>query len=112
MPVLHTFESESGLWPTPCLPGNGGSHGKAKLKAMLWPTPQSHNYKEPGAGHVARGGRHSDLTIAVKRERENRGGQLNPTWVEWLMGWPLGWTDLKPLAMDKFRQWSASHGKR
>lgn len=22
------------------------------------------------------------------------GGQLNPTWVEWLMGFPLGWTDL------------------
>jgi hypothetical protein len=22
------------------------------------------------------------------------GGQLNPTWVEWLMGYPLGWTDL------------------
>jgi hypothetical protein len=20
-------------------------------------------------------------------------GQLNPTWVEWLMGFPLGWTD-------------------
>ena len=29
------------------------------------------------------------------------GGKLNPMWVEWLMGWPLGWTDLKPLAMDK-----------
>jgi DNA (cytosine-5)-methyltransferase 1 len=28
-------------------------------------------------------------------------GQLNPTWVEWLMGWPLEWTDLKPLEMDK-----------
>jgi hypothetical protein len=23
------------------------------------------------------------------------GGQLNPTWVEWLMGFPLGWTVLK-----------------
>jgi len=23
-------------------------------------------------------------------------GALNPTWVEWLMGFPLGWTDLKP----------------
>ncbi len=23
-------------------------------------------------------------------------GQLNPTWVEWLMGFPLGWTDLGP----------------
>ena len=22
-------------------------------------------------------------------------GQLNPTWVEWLMGYPEGWTDLK-----------------
>jgi hypothetical protein len=25
---------------------------------------------------------------------EQVGGQLNPTWVEWLMGFPLGWTDL------------------
>jgi hypothetical protein len=22
------------------------------------------------------------------------GGSLNPTWVEWLMGFPIGWTDL------------------
>ncbi len=27
-------------------------------------------------------------------------GGLNPTWVEWLMGWPLGWTDLRPLETD------------
>jgi hypothetical protein len=25
---------------------------------------------------------------------EGKIGQLNPTWVEWLMGYPLGWTDL------------------
>ena len=24
------------------------------------------------------------------------GGSLNPTWVEWLMGYPTGWTDLEP----------------
>ena len=35
------------------------------------------------------------------------GGRLNPTWVEWLMGWPLGWTDLEPLEMDKYQ--SALH---
>jgi hypothetical protein len=23
------------------------------------------------------------------------GGHLNPQWVEWLMGFPIGWTDLK-----------------
>jgi hypothetical protein len=22
-------------------------------------------------------------------------GQMNPEWVEWLMGFPIGWTDLK-----------------
>jgi len=39
------------------------------------------------------------------------GGAPNPEFAEWLMGWPLGWTDLKPLEMDKFRQWRNSHGK-
>ena len=38
------------------------------------------------------------------------GGQLNPTWVEWLMGWPLGWTDCAASAMAKFQQWCHSHG--
>lgn len=33
------------------------------------------------------------------------GGSLNPEWVEWLQGWPIGWTDLKPLATDRFQQW-------
>ncbi|MND77963.1 hypothetical protein D3C80_696670 [compost metagenome] len=36
-------------------------------------------------------------------------GPLNPEWVEWLMGWPIGWTELKPLAMDKFREWQQQH---
>ena len=38
------------------------------------------------------------------------GGSLNPPWVEWLMGWVIGWTDLKPLEMDKFQAWQLSHG--
>ena len=39
------------------------------------------------------------------------GGQLNPMWVEWLMGWPIGWTDCDVLETDKFQQWLHSHGK-
>ena len=38
------------------------------------------------------------------------GGTLNPTWVEWLMGWPIGWTDFEPLATDKYRKWLSAHG--
>lgn len=32
------------------------------------------------------------------------GGALNPEWVEWLMGFPVGWTDLKGLATPSFRK--------
>jgi DNA (cytosine-5)-methyltransferase 1 len=44
-------------------------------------------------------------------QMEGAGGHLNPTWVEWLMGWPLGWTDLKPLETDRFQAWRRSHGR-
>jgi hypothetical protein len=37
------------------------------------------------------------------------GGQLNPEWVEWLMGWPVGLTALKPLETDKFHEWQQQH---
>jgi hypothetical protein len=37
-------------------------------------------------------------------------GMPNPTWVEWLMGWPMTWTVLQQSATDKFRQWCALHG--
>ena len=39
------------------------------------------------------------------------GGSLNPAWVEWLMGWPIGWTDLQPLATDRFPQWLRLHSE-
>ena len=28
-------------------------------------------------------------------------GSLNPTWVEWLQGWPRGWTDCEHSVMDR-----------
>lgn len=39
------------------------------------------------------------------------GGALNPTWVDWLMGWPLNWTSLDVLCYDAFKNWEVSHGK-
>lgn len=32
-------------------------------------------------------------------------GALNPDWVEWLMGWPIGWTSLEPLPVERFLEW-------
>ena len=38
-------------------------------------------------------------------------GLPNPTWVEWLMGWPMGWSAMPPLETDRFREWLRWHGK-
>lgn len=43
-------------------------------------------------------------------QAEGPGGTLNPTWVEWLMGWPLGWTDCAGSATARFQQWCHSFG--
>jgi len=42
---------------------------------------------------------------------EAAGGRMNPAWGEWLMGWPIGWTDKTPLATDKFLPWLQKHGE-
>jgi hypothetical protein len=36
------------------------------------------------------------------------GGKQSPMWTEWFMGFPIGWTDLEPLATHKFQQWFRS----
>jgi hypothetical protein len=41
---------------------------------------------------------------------ENLGKLMNPNFCEWLMGWPVDWTALEPLATDKYRQWWRLHG--
>jgi len=100
------------LWPTPRAresndyqnvnrDKNGVSRGIALTlngAVKLWATPTASTGGQEPEGTTGR-----KLTTQV-------GGQLNPTWVEWLMGWPLGWTDLKPLAMDRFREWQQQHG--
>ncbi len=37
-------------------------------------------------------------------------GKPTPTNHEWLMGWPIGWSDTAPLATDRYQQWFRSHG--
>jgi len=72
-------------------------------KNGYWPTPTVQDAKNNGSP--------SKMRRNTKPLNAEVGGKLNPDWVEWLMAWPVGWTDSKPLAMDKFRQWRHSHGK-
>lgn len=40
------------------------------------------------------------------------GGQLNPRWVEWLMNWPRGWTNLEAVKNEDFQEWLAQTGPK
>ena len=66
--------------------------------SISWPTPSARDYKGGYQGGRIRNGKISrdTLDVAVQHSDNQRqsAGQLNPTWVEWLMGLPLGWTDL------------------
>jgi len=94
-----------------------------------WPSPNARDWKDSGASQGNRKspnfGTQVHWTTPVSDDTSHRtkkyaqggtplsmqaGGQLNPTWVEWLMGWPLGWTDLKPLETDKFPSVPQQHG--
>jgi hypothetical protein len=83
---------------------DGGSNSRKALKKKLekYPTPNTGMYRNLNYNKelcIKRAEKHqTDLAMVSIMKF---GGQLNPTWVEWLMGWPLQWTDLKPLVMDK-----------
>ena len=97
--------------------GNGGKTNPQLLEWLmgyeqrfteLIPTPRASDYKGPP---LNRYWVPNSQTVHVERERERseyRGqlvelveltpwgkiGHLNPEWTEWLMGYPIGWTEL------------------
>ena len=116
-------EIEYGFWPTPSATDHKGSgktgqlrdrldyaveRGATKSKTYRWPTPRTKGMcGGTGSWELLK----KNTTIEEARQMgAGNGGKLNPTWVEWLMGWPLGWTDLKRLETDKFQKWLDKHG--
>jgi len=84
----------------------------ATVAIRKFPTPQASDNRDRGnmsnpsiQRRVAMG-----KQIMLSQSVDQNSGQLNPPWVEWLMGWPLEWTDLKPLETDKFQEWQQQHG--
>jgi len=89
--------------------GKGDVDLTIAVKMNKWPTPRT---KGMCGGTGAWEKLKANTTIEEARLMgAGNGGQLNPTWVEWLMGWPLGWTDLKRLEMDKYHCAPQQHGE-
>jgi hypothetical protein len=79
------------------------------FSGKMLPTPVCHNAKELTASPSNLNRRTPGLGTLAAWGKLGTPGRLNPSWVEWLMGWPVGWTDLKPSEMGKFHSWLQSH---
>ncbi len=40
---------------------------------------------------------------------DGKPGRLNPSFVEWMMAWPIGASACEPLETDRFRSWLQQH---
>jgi DNA (cytosine-5)-methyltransferase 1 len=85
--------------------------GSLTPKRMKFPTPKVQDSRHAKMRHLNKSDDHWKSNLGEVVSAEVNGGKLNPTWVEKLMGWPLGWTDLKPLVMDKSHFVQRPHGE-
>ena len=100
------------LWPTPhrnCSNG-AGAHGDGGLNIQtavsLWPTPRAN--KPEG---YSSNGYSPTLAQRVTGEVRPAHGMLSPDWVECLMGFPLGWTDIDCNEPEPWPGWPALMGE-
>lgn len=102
----QVMAAERGMWPTPTVCGNYNRKGASAtsghgLATAVYATPVARMWKDNGTSPA-------ELARNSPKLATQAGGQLSADWTEWLMGWPIGWTALKPLGTAKFRpapQW-------
>ena len=91
-----------------------------EMAVSLLPTPQARDYRTGEAKRWHDSERSRNLNDAVAAgvsllpptvmDRKGDSVQLNPDWVELLMGWPMGWTALEPLTAAAFVAWLENPG--
>jgi AAA domain len=121
-PSLPGAESStfSGTWPTSGSMRNGKcwrrptSRPRTNVNASTsWPTPRASMSRMKchlTASRLAAGaGGKRNLEEMVALVEGDQDGYLNPMWVEWLMGLPMGWTDSMPLETGSFHLWQRQH---
>jgi DNA (cytosine-5)-methyltransferase 1 len=89
-------------WPTPTASdwkGRGPNSKQQGLSEVVkYPTP-TYGKLAGGTGgfnQIEELYLTGQVTLEEKKAMQaGNGGRLNPTWVEWLMGFPTGWTDLE-----------------
>ena len=101
----YTNGKDGSYWPTPQTRDHkdGSSQGNRKSPNLgtavkMYPTPDA----------SPRGARKNQNGHTINLQDVVGSGKLNPEWVEWLMGYPKGWTELSAWAT----RWLVSKRKK
>ena len=80
----------------------GLEHQVRMVERGLWPTPTANDAKNSSLppSQIKRKQLVGSIMKELAPQAKDSCGQLNPTWVEWLMGFPAGWTDLNASEMQ------------
>lgn len=82
------LQTAAKMWPTPTAQDASNTGGASQHKRNTLPLNTAVMYPTMDAGAAKGRGQ------ASADQRSRLGGSLNPEWVEWLMGFPAGWTNL------------------
>jgi len=114
--IFGILEPYSQTWPKSGLMRDGqcwgltmSAHRIGENGSGLWPTITRRDYRN--SSDRKRNSQGPDLIGYLCRITGESGIRLKPSFAEEFMGWPVGWTDLKPLATGKFQQWLEQHGR-
>lgn len=99
LPTPTTIDAGTGRFNT-SIGGTPRPSLALMARKNLWPTPKARDWKD-GRSEGINGRSSPDLGKVVGQSQAT--GSLNPSWVEWLMGFPIGFTDSKGWAMPKSR---------
>jgi hypothetical protein len=112
-------------WPTP--DANCGSRGtqpdwkpvrksgqpaqytiNQEVRDRMFPTPQASDHRDrgnlsnPSIQKRAEKGKQLNLSMVV----HPTSGKLNADWVEWLMNWPIKWSEINGFKKKEFERWT------
>lgn len=72
------------------------------------PTPAARDWRSGLASPETHGKNSRPLNETLSAMAENRSGRMNPRFREWMMGFPIGWTECEALATRSSRKFRRS----
>jgi hypothetical protein len=114
------LQEASRMWQTPRADGfdagaHRGSADSLHSQVKLWHAPSTEDHKTDGQHRLDQLDRQAEHFLPAPEmspageESSKKTRRLNPLFVEWLMGVPLGWTSLERLETESYRSWLHTH---